>query len=352
MKKIAIIGSVGIPAQYGGFETLVEYLTRSLEGQYEITVYCSSKSYPERISTHNGAKLVYVPFKANGIQSIPYDICSISKAIRRHDTLLILGVAGCFSIPFFKLFYKRKFIVHVDGTEWKRDKWGKLAKWYLRKSEKLAAKKADVIIADNDVIRRYMDTTYGIHSAMIPYGADHVTRLPLSDTLSKKYPFLTHDYAFSVCRIEPENNIHILLDSFVNLSKTLVIVGNWDYSSYGQNLYEQYSSMGNIHLLSPIYDQDCLNELRSNCTVYIHGHSAGGTNPSLVEAMMLELNILAYDVDYNRATTENQALYFRDALELRSLIDSASIKNSEQMKEIAERKYTWSVIAEMYRKLF
>lgn len=352
LKKIAVIGSVGIPAQYGGFETLVEYLTRSLEGQYAFTVYCSGKAYPERKSEHNGAKLVYIPLKANGIQSIPYDIWSIAKAIRKHDTLLILGVAGCFAIPFFKLFYKRTFIVHVDGTEWKRDKWGKFAKWYLRKSEKRAAKKADTIIADNAVIQQYIDAAYHIHSVMIPYGADHVTRLPLSKALRDLYPFLAQDYAFSVCRIEPENNIHILLECFSKLSKTLVIVGNWEYSTYGKNLFAHYASLENIHLLSPIYDQDLLNELRSNCSVYIHGHSAGGTNPSLVEAMMLGLNILTFDVDYNRATTENQAMYFSDASSLRSLIESESIHNAEQMKEIALRKYTWSVIAEKYRELF
>ena len=351
MKKVAIIGSVGIPAKYGGFETLVEYLTKTLEGKYAITVYCSSKSYPERLSEHNGATLKYVPLKANGFQSIPYDLWSIAKAIRKHDTLLILGVAGCFAIPFFKLFFKRKFIVHVDGTEWKRDKWGKLAKWYLKTSERLAAKRADFIIADNRVIKEYMDDTYGIESVMIPYGADHVQKLELSTKNKKAYPFLQESYAFSVCRIEPENNIHLILQCFHGIQETLVFVGNWQYSEYGKKLYEQYKDDANIHLLPPIYDQHVLNEIRSNCSLYVHGHSAGGTNPSLVEAMMLGLNVTAFDVGYNRATTEEQATYFASVEELLDLVANSAVNNADAMKRVALEKYTWKAICEKYEEL-
>jgi glycosyltransferase involved in cell wall biosynthesis len=351
LKKVAIIGSVGIPAKYGGFETLVEYLTQTLEGKYNITVYCSSKSYPERLAEHNGAKLKYVPLKANGFQSIPYDLWSIAKAIRKHDTLLILGVAGCFAIPFFKLFFKRKFIVHVDGTEWKRDKWGKLAKWYLKTSERLAAKRADFIIADNPVIKEYIDESYGIESVMIPYGADHVEKLELSEDNKKTYPFLRESYAFSVCRIEPENNIHSILECFHGIPETLVFVGNWLYSDYGKRLYAQYKDAKNIHLLSPIYDQHLLNEIRSNCSIYIHGHSAGGTNPSLVEAMMLGLNVAAFDVGYNRATTDEQAAYFADVEELTCLVTNNPVNNAVAMKKIALEKYTWNAICEKYEDL-
>ena len=351
LKRVAIIGSVGIPAKYGGFETLVEYLTLSLKDQYICTVYCSSKAYPEKLIEHNGARLKYVPLKANGIQSIPYDIWSIAKAIRKHDTLLILGVAGCFTIPSFKLFFRRKFVVHVDGTEWKRDKWGKFARWYLKTSERLAAKRADVIIADNQVIKEYMDRTYGIDAAMIPYGADHVTSAALSSTTKNTYPFLQQNYAFTVCRIEPENNIHIILECFRNLKETLVIVGNWQYSDYGKTLFEDYSKLENIHLLPPIYDQQLLNEIRGNCAFYLHGHSAGGTNPSLVEAMMLGRNILAFDVDYNRATTNNAATFFSDTKSLGSFITSEEMRNGDTLKKIAEEKYTWEAIAESYRKI-
>lgn len=354
MKKIAIIGSVGIPAKYGGFETLVEYLTFHLHTHYEITVYCSSKNYQDRPDQYNGCKLEYLPLHANGVQSIPYDIWSIAKAVRHHDTILLLGVAGCFSIPFFRLFYRRKFIVNVDGTEWKRDKWGKVAKRYLRNAERFAARYADTLIADNPVIKKYMDETYQLDCVFIPYGGDQVTTRPLSESTRKKYSIVFEKYACKVCRIEPENNVHLVLEAFkLTPKENLVLVGNWEYSEYGQNLYNQYRSFPNILLLSPIYDQNELNEIRSNCVYYIHGHSAGGTNPSLVEAMHLERHVLAFDVDYNRATTENAAIYFNSTEALIAILQtSLSEKNGEKMKEIANRLYTWKGISEQYADLF
>ena len=132
MKKISIIGTVGIPAKYGGFETLTEYLTKNLHKDYDMTVYCSSKSYEEKIDTHNGAKLKYINLNANGVQSIPYDIISIFSSLKFADTLLILGVSGCIILPFIRLFSKKRIIVNIDGLEWKREKWGKGAKWFLK----------------------------------------------------------------------------------------------------------------------------------------------------------------------------------------------------------------------------
>ena len=116
-----------------------------------------------------------------------------------------------------------------------------------------------------------------------------------------------------VCRIEPENNVHVVLKAFAQLpEKTFVMVGNWNNSEYGKSMKADYGNYSNIHLLDPIYDQVKLDKLRSNCLVYIHGHSAGGTNPSLVEAMYLGRPVIAFDVSYNCVTTENKALYFKN----------------------------------------
>ncbi len=172
-KKIAIIGTVGVPAIYGGFETLAEYLTKYLGKKYELTVYCSSKSYSNKIIEYNNARLVYLPLNANGVQSIPYDILSILKALRYADTLLILGVSGCISLPFVKLISRKKIVVNIDGLEWKREKWNKFAKWFLKFSEKLAVKYADAVITDNKVIQNYVLSEYGVKSTLIAYGADH-----------------------------------------------------------------------------------------------------------------------------------------------------------------------------------
>ena len=307
-KKIAIIGTVGLPVKYGGFETLAEYLTKYLSKEFDLTVYCSAKSYEEKLSTHNGAKLEYINLNANGIQSIPYDMFSILKSYRYADTILILGVSGCIILPFVKLFSKKKIVANIDGLEWKRQKWNKYAKWFLKYSEKQAVNYADIVITDNQVIQDYVVAEYGKESTLITYGGDHVNRVELSKAVSDDYTFLNGKYAFTVCRIEPENNIHSIMEAMAMQNELpLVIIGNWDNSEYGRGLRKEYASKEHIHLLDPIYDQNILDQIRANCYVYLHGHSAGGTNPSLVEAMYLGLAIFAYDVSYNIETTEHQA---------------------------------------------
>lgn len=356
-KKIAIIGTVGIPAKYGGFETLTEYLTMHLSDRYTMIVFCSTKSYETKIESHNGAMLEYIDLHANGVQSIPYDVVSILKSLKFADTLLILGVSGCIVLPFFRLFSRKRIIVNIDGLEWKREKWGRGAKWFLKFSEKLAVQYADAVISDNKVIQEYVKTEYDKESSLIAYGADHVTREPLSDEIIERYPFVDGRYAFKVCRIEPENNIHMILEAFQSIGTlNLVIIGNWLNSEYGIALKANYADIKNIFLLDPIYDQKILNQFRSNCTLYVHGHSAGGTNPSLVEAMYLGLPVIAYGVEYNKATTHDKAMYFHNAQELINLLETVDDiqlnRIAEEMQKVAKEKYTWEKIAEQYAKLF
>jgi glycosyltransferase involved in cell wall biosynthesis len=357
-KKIAIIGTVGVPANYGGFETLAEHLIEDLGQKHDITVYCSGKKYPkaERVSSYKGARLKYLPLDANGIQSIPYDTLSILHALFFADVLLVLGVAGAWILPFVRLFTNKKIIISIDGIEWKRDKWSVLAKWYLFWAEGLAVKYSHIDISDNEAIQDYTAARYGSLSRIIEYGADHTLKVPITPEAILQYSFLQEPYAFKVCRIEPENNVHIILDAFTKTKKMpLVIVGNWDKSEYGKSLKAQYSSHANIYILDPIYNQEKLDVLRSNAALYVHGHSAGGTNPSLVEAMYLGLPIIAYGVSYNRVTTENRAIYFQNQ---QSLIDeineiyTAKLKKmGEEMEKIAKRRYTWSYIAFKYELL-
>ncbi len=356
-KKIAIIGTVGLPSKYGGFETLAEYLTKYLAKDFDMTVYCSSKSYDVYPKTHNNAKLEYINLNANGIQSIPYDIISIFKALKYADTLLILGVSGCIVLPFVKLISNKRIIVNIDGLEWRRAKWNKYAKWFLKFSEKIAVKTADVIVTDNKVIQEYVYSEYGKESELIAYGADHVSKLVISPEVYKQYDFLKQEYAFTVCRIEPENNIHMIIEAMSLQSKyPLVMVGNWNASLYGKELREKYVNINHIHLLDPIYNQEILNQLRSNCYLYLHGHSAGGTNPSLIEAMALELPIIAYGVDYNRETTSNEASYFSSLEELKNILNTITeeelLSMGAKMEKIADTQYTWEVIASKYSRVF
>lgn len=172
-----------------------------------------------------------------------------------------------------------------------------------------------------------------------------------------EYPFLNAPYAFTVCRIEPENNLHLILEAFAPPSPlTLVIVGNWNNSEYGRELRRRHGRQSGVFLLDPIYDPEQLNLLRGNCAVYLHGHSCGGTNPSLVEAMYLGLPVIACDVNFNRETTENQALYFSSAGQLKELCEQLDVNTrrrlGEKMKEIADRRYTWQRISKCYSNLF
>lgn len=357
-KKLAIIGTVGLPANYGGFETLAEHLVNNLDSQYDITVYCSGKKYPkaERVSHYKKARLKYLPLDANGISSIFYDAYSILHSLFYADVLLVLGVAGAFILPFVKTFTNKKIIISIDGIEWKRDKWNLLAKAYLFWAESLAVKYSHIDISDNESIQDYTALRYKSLSRVVEYGADHTVKVLPSKKDKEMYPFLSKAYAFKVCRIEPENNIEMVLEAFARLKKyTLVIVGNWQNSQYGIDLKLKYQQEKNIVLLDPIYDQAKLDAIRGNAYLYFHGHSAGGTNPALVEAMYLGLPIFAYKVSYNQTTTEKKAKYFTSVEDIIDLVENTSYEEllalGKEMESIAKRRYVWSLIAEKYHYL-
>ncbi len=364
MKKVAIIGTAGVPSKYGGFETLAHQLVYHLGEKFRLSVYCSTKYYPSktRVKYFQNARLFYIPLNANGIQSIFYDFISIIHALFYADVLVVLGVSGAMILPFVRWFTNKKIIVSIDGLEWRRAKWNRYAKWLLHISEKIAMKYAHADISDNEAIQDYTASTYGTLSTIVEYGGDHTMKVTPKLTRDDydEYPFLREPYAFTVCRIEPENNIHIILESFrafKDKRKNIVIIGNWDSSEYGKELRRRYGHRFhyNIHLLDPIYDQEKLDKIRANCHIYLHGHSAGGTNPSLVEAMTLGLPIIAFDVNYNRTTTENKALFFKDHEDLTKILaetDSGHyIEMRPEMRKIAERRYRWAIIAKKYEYL-
>ncbi|WP_075352670.1 DUF1972 domain-containing protein [Algoriphagus marinus] len=356
-KKLAILGIVGVPANYGGFETLVENLLDLLPKYFEITVYCESKSYPEKLETYKGAKLEYLNYKANGPESILYDSISLLKTFRNQDFILLLGVSGAIMIPFLRPFTKAKIITHIDGLEWKRDKWGFFAKKFLKLSETLAVRFSHGVVADNKHIQDYITEEYNKDSFLIAYGANHVTAVAPEPYL-KKFSFLNSPYVFTVCRIEPENNVEMQLRAFkeCEIGMPYIVVGNWNANAYGLKLYQEYSKVKNIILYNPIYEMEELNLLRSNCFFYLHGHSAGGTNPSLVEAMYLKLPVIAYGVNYNKETTFGKALYFDDFEELKTLLFQIHELDREQMRsdlaKLAKKNYSWKAITKKYVGMF
>ena len=307
--KVSIVGTNGLPSKYGGFETLVHFLVQNLAKELDITVFCSSLLYDKKPSRLNGCNLEYINLSANGWQRIFYDFISLYKS-RHYDTIIILGSSGGILMPLLSK-YSEKFILNFGGLDWKRSKWSYFARVFLKYSEKLSIYYSKYIIADNEGIKNYIWKSYKRHSSLIEYGSDQAVPVKPNPELKRKYPFLGDDYAFSVARIQPDNNIDIILDAFSkNKEIPLVFMGNWSNSVYGLSLKQKYKNKENIILVEAIYDQNILNVFRSNCYVYIHGHSAGGTNPSLVEAMNLSLPIIAYDCNFNRYTTENNHGWF------------------------------------------
>lgn len=362
--RVGIVGTVGVPACYGGFETLAEQLIllgkRKGGSNIDYSVYCSSPSYPVKLDDFHGADLHYTPLKANGLQSIPYDIISLIKATRQCDVLLMLGVSGCVFLPIFRLFCKKRLIINIDGLEHRRQKWSPWIKKFLKFSEKCAVRHADVIIADNIGIAEYVKKEYGLDSTLIPYGGDQALVSASAERRQEILEYYNVDdrpYSFGLCRIEPENNVEMILEAFSRTpEEELIFVGNWNNSEYGRRLRQTFAGYPNIHLHDAIYDLQVVNTLRSNCRLYIHGHSAGGTNPSLVEAMFFGVPILAFDVNYNRHTTAQRAIYFNSADSLEEILKSAKPELFEQcgkeMKKIAREKYLWKNIAHQYESLY
>ena len=354
--KIAILGTNGIPAKYGGFETLVEYLVELLSTKYDITVFCSSKTNLHKISVYKGCKLKYIPLQANGWQSIPYDIISIFKSYRYFDKILVLGASGSIIMPLFKK-YSNKFIFNFGGLDWDRSKWSFFTRKFLKYSESMGIKYSEYLISDNIGIQDYIQKEYNRYSTLISYGGDQVFKVSPDSSDLVKFPFLNKSYAFSVARIQADNNIDMILESFKeNSPLPLVFVGNWQSCSYGIKTRKKFSNYPDIILLDAIYNQRELNLLRSNCKIYLHGHSAGGTNPALVEAMNLSLPVFAFDCIFNRYTTDFKAKYFSNSDELSKNIltisDNDLIRIGEKMHEIATKLYQWKLIATKYSEVF
>lgn len=355
--RLSILGTVGVPGNYGGFETLAENLVRfhaSQEFSSELSVYCSSKALETLPEEFEKAELRYVGFEANGAQSIIYDICSLFDAARRRtDVILLLGVSGAFALPLVRFFFRSRIVTNIDGIEWKRDKWKGLARLILRCSERVAVRWSHAIVADNAAIADYVRDMYGQSCHVIAYGGDHAL---LAEPISIDSLDLPPQYVLALCRIEPENNVAMILDALARMpDHNLVFIGNWAKSSYGRKLRAKFSGCPNLYLLDPVYDPSNLRWVRSGARTYIHGHSAGGTNPSLVEMMHFGIPVIAFDCAFNRYTTENRAAYFESADQLRVILETQDNERAQiggaAMKEIAARRYKWEIIGHAYFEL-
>lgn len=358
-KKVAIIGTNGIPARYGGFETLAHYLTKELSNDFDFTVYCSSiYKKEERLKEYHGARLIYLPLNANGIQSIIYDFLSTIHAYYTADTLLILGPAAGLTLIFNKIFRKNIIVNHGGLNEWEREKFSLLQKKIAYINHGIAARFASINIADNEPLQESILKTFGENSEVIAYGGNHIKSEFIQEKHEQIYPFLRNSYDLSISRAQEDNNLHVLLETYEQLTqRNLVLISNWEISEYGKQLKLKYQNKYiNISILDALYDEELLNVIRSNAALYIHSHSRCGTAPSLVEAMHYNVPTICFDVPTNRLTTQNKTKYFLNKLELMTILKELSsderLKITKNLNKIAFENFNWKIISNRYSKLF
>jgi len=354
--KIAILGTCGIPAHYGGFETFAERLAIGLcERGFEVTVFCESgdTAGPD---VFQGVRLRYVSTPSLGpLRTILYDIRCLWAARRGFDFVYMLGygVAPFCVIP---RLWKTEVWINPDGLEWARAKWSPIAKAYFRLMEWSSFYAANRIIADAEAIATSIASRHGRSSkcTVIPYGCDVVESQPSFEVLSE-WGIEPGSYYLVVCRLEPENHVLEILKAFQRSlsNRTLVVVGN---HLSGTMYAEQVRSVEDrrIQMIGSLYDHDKLVCLRYHSFAYMHGHSVGGTNPSLLEAMGCGNLIFAHDNIFNRETLGPCGIYFGNEPELTQAIDRAEREEDEldRLREASKARarvnYRWQDIISRY----
>ncbi len=311
--KIGILGTRGIPNAYGGFEQFAGQLSIGLfQRGHEVFVYNSSL-HPYKENEWKGVKIIHCKDLENKMGTAGqfiYDLNCIRDSHKRNfDVLLHLGYTS--DSVWHRLWPKKTInVINMDGMEWKRSKYNKPTRLFLKWAEKLAAKHAHIMIADSKDMQEYIFKTYGRKPLYIPYGAEIFSKP--NSTILKKYDLQPHQYFLLISRMEPENNIEMIIKGHIESRHPfpLFIVGNIT-NKFGQYITSTYDHEL-IKFSDAIYDQDELDNLRYHCSIYFHGHSVGGTNPSLLEAMACGCKIAAHDNQFNKAVLQQESDYFPD----------------------------------------
>lgn len=381
-KHVFVIGSKGIPAQYGGFETFVEKLTEYHKDS-SIQYYVACMNAEKKTFRHNGANCfsIKVP-KIGPAKAVYYDLAALRwciQYIRRHQIEnAVIYILACRIGPFihhYKHQMKRlgiRLFVNPDGHEWMRAKWNFWIKKYWKLSERLMVKHADLLICDSKNIEKYIQKEYGSYhpsTTFIAYGAD-VQTSRLSDLSPKvlkwykKFEVRPNQYYLVVGRFVPENNYETMIREFMKskTKKDFVLITNVERNAFYEKLRKEtgFERDSRIKFVGTVYDQELLKKIRENAYGYLHGHEVGGTNPSLLEALgNTSLNLLL-DVGFNREVAEDGALYWtKEKNHLAEVIDQSDllakteieVLNSKSLNRI-ETNYLWTVICHKYMKLF
>lgn len=356
--KIAILGTRGIPNHYGGFEQFAEFFSVYLvEKGHEVYVY-NSHNHPFQEKTFRGVNILHKhdpEFRMGTFGQFVYDYnCILDSRQQKFDIILQLGYTSN-SIWFFLLPKRPIIITNMDGLEWKRSKYKRPVRQFLKFAERLAALSSDYLVADSLGIQKFLKTRYKKESTYIAYGA-HPFNTP-DEKFLNEYNVEKENYNMIMARFEPENNLDMVLEGVVlcNEKTTILVVGNHN-TKYGAYLKNKYGSHKNIRFIGGIYNLEHLNNLRYFSNIYFHGHSVGGTNPSLLEAMASQALIAAHNNDFNRGVLKENAFYFSNPSEVKKLL--TEIKKSDNLQQIQNnydaivKEFNWEKINGKYLQLF
>ncbi|WP_370477434.1 DUF1972 domain-containing protein [Tamlana flava] len=354
--KIGILGTRGIPNYHGGFEQFTEYFSVYLyENGNDVYVYNSS-SHPYKKKDFKGVKIISCldpEEKIGTMGQFVYDLnCILNARKQNFDIILQLGYTS--NSVWYKFLPKKPLIItNMDGLEWKRSKYSKPVKKFLKFAEKLAVKSSDFLIADSLGIQKYLKLQYNIESEYIAYGAE-LFKFP-NESVLEEYKVSGLKYNMLIARLEPENNIEVILDG-VSQSKReypFLVIGKHG-NKFGEYLKRKFKDSKNIRFIGGVYDIDKLNNLRYYSNLYFHGHSVGGTNPSLLEAMASNAFIIAHDNEFNKSILGDDAFYFKEKEDVSYFVDNFSKNDfSDKTKNCfnkIEEKFNWDSINNKYLK--
>lgn len=378
--KISIIGSRGIPAKYGGYEVFAQEISKLLVKQGFSVIVTGEFQGPDAIKKYFDVDLCYFPFKSpknyslRKMYEIFNDIYFLIMLSKKSNIIYLLGMTASFALLLSKILNKDlRILVNIDGLEWQRSKFNILEKTILRINTIIGMKLADLIIIDSKSLKHHIPKRFIKKTQFIPYGVYSIPTvkwdreiLENSINMRSQLPHLDpNEFWLVVARLEPENNIHTIIEGFMlsNSKKPLIIVGNFSNNSYKKRIETLLNCKlnnphRNIFLIGAIYCDSILNMLRQNCFGYIHGHSVGGTNPSLLEAMVMKNIVVAHDNEFNREVCGDHALYFNNVEELKINIELIEAKYEyfkgwkRLVSEYVIREYSWVDVAEKYKSAF
>ncbi len=367
--KIAFVSTRGIPNNYGGFEQFAEYISVGMAQRgHEVVVY-SPKFHPYQESTYKGVRIkhIYSPetWMGSSVGSFFYDFASLRDALKKEDFDIIYEAGYTSIIPAYIWFNVKKrkrpiFTTNMDGLENKRSKFSPMVRRFLDWEEKMAVKYSHYLIADNMGIHDYYKEKYGKESKFLAYGAD------IHDDFKAEYleefGLKSEEYYILIARLEPENNIVMAIEGYLhskeNGRRPLIVVGKTN-TPHGKELVEKYGNERNVEFVGGIYDFKKLDSVRHFSKTYFHGHSVGGTNPSLLEAMAAGCFIFAHDNIFNRAVLKENAFYYLSADKVTeylnridTIAEGSKIQYTARNIEVIRNEYSWESLIDKHEKYF